>query len=569
MDCNETSGLYVFYTLDVEGNCLDNNLWGFYMYRKDFEDELTVKKEMGIKDFSLLSCSGVLGNYLECELTHIFIVERKTNKIYHYYAICSYEEFLENDENLRDIFLTEKLVKINEDYSLGIKRIRLSLEESKNIFHQLCQRQFHFRDQTVIFPDTLQLLPKTHIPSMFENEEITINKILKPNFWGDRYILEFISIETPFKDFSASDFEKANAEISNHLPVNLSSVNDRIGSFIFQFPITLISIDRGRSQDWCRVKLSMKIHPQLIHQNDICTIVKTKLDNTTTGFNSFNGTFENLELDLGDSNNLELIVFSTTNAIVYHHSLVNFLREVDISGGISIQNAEPRIITHEDGSTTGIHLVDYGFGVSTGRKNYYDSRINKRVSNNDIINHSGEFQNFYPGEEDKALEYIRVRVKRYEGSSSEIWLWDPFLRYQDIMETIYYTEVIAMPMKCITSFRKIKSYQEEYENYLSFIESERGKFLAQKNLGINLEFRAVHNNIGFGFHDRFLFFIPNDVEGIPIVYSLGTSVNGLGKSHHLIMQAVYPRFIVNAFQELWQILKQDEDSLIIKLPKEK
>ena len=415
----------------------------------------------------------------------------------------------------------------------------------------------------------MQLLPKTHIPSLFNNG-VQINKILKPNFWGDNYILEFISVETPFNGkFSASDFDKVNEVISNHLPIKLSLVNDRIGSFIFQFPITLISVNIGRSHDWCKAVLSMQTHPRLSHNNDIYTIIKTKLDDTVTGFNSFNGVFENIELKLGDSNNLELLVFNTSNAIIYKNSLVNFLRDFYISGGLSMQNAEPRIITHKDGSTTEITLVSYDLDVITGGKKYYDSRINERVINNDIINHSGDFQNFYPGEEKKALEYIRERLARHAGSSTEIWLWDPFLSYQDIIETFYYIDIINMPMKCITSYREIKSYNNKYEDYSSFRNSEKDIFLSQKNLGINLEFRAVHDNIGFDFHDRFLFFIPKESDRIPRVYSLGTSVNRLGKKHHLIMQTVYPRNIVMAFQELWKVLASDKVSLIIKLPEGK
>jgi hypothetical protein len=297
--------------------------------------------------------------------------------------------------------------------------------------------------------------------------------------------------------------------------------------------------------------------------------VKTKLDDTTTGFNLFNGIFDNLELALGDSNNLELLVLNKSNAIIYKNSLVNFLRDVNISGGLSMQNAEPRIITHKDGNTTEITLVNYDLGVRTGGGNYYDSRTNERVINNKIINHGGDFQNFYPGEEKKALEYIRKRLDRYAGSSTEIWLWDPFLGFQNIIETLYYIDIINIPMKCITSYREIKSYDKEYKDYLSFRNSERDKFLSQKNLGINLEFRAVYENTGFNFHDRFLFFIPNEPDKIPIVYSLGTSVNSLGKKHHLIMQTVYPRNIVNAFQELWQKLTSDKESLIIKLPEGK
>jgi len=540
------------------------------LHRKDFDDELIAKRELGIKDFILLSSRGLLGNYLECELTHIFIIERDTNHIYHYYAVCSYEEFIEKNDNLRNVHLTKKLIKLNENYSLGIIQTRLSLEESKNIFMQLCEKQFHFQNQNVILPDTLQLLPKTHIPSLFGYNGVQVNKVLKPNFWGDKYILEFISIETPFNGLLyAAEFDKVNAVISDHLPIKLSQVNDRIGSFIFQFPITLISIDCGISHNWCKATLSMRVDPQLIKKNDIYTIVKTKLDDTTTGFNSFNGVFENIELELGDSNNLELLVCNKSNAIIYKNSLVNFLRDIDIGGGLSIQNAEPRVITHKDGSTTEITLVNYDLGVKTGWKYYYDSRINERVINNEIINHGGDFQNFYPGEEKKAFEYIRKRLDHYSGSSSEIWLWDPFLRSQDIMETLYYVDVKNMPMKCITSYREIKKHNKECGNYLSFRDLEKRKFLSQKNLCINLEFRAVHDNTGFNFHDRFLFFIPNEPDKIPIVYSLGTSINSLGQKHHLIMQTVYPRNIVKAFHELWQELISDNESLIIKLPEGK
>lgn len=535
------------------------------MYRKDLDDDLIVKKEMGIKDFSLLSSPGVLGNYLECELTHVFIVERKTNNLYHYYAVCSYEEFQENDEKPKENFLTKGLVQINEEFSLGIKQIRLSLEESKDIFNQLCEKKFSFKNHTVILPDTMQLLPKTHVPSMLGYSEIQVNKILKPNFWGDRYILEFINIEKPFINFSVEDFEKINTGILKYLPINLSLVYDRIGSFIFHFPVTLISVDSEISQNWCNATLSMKVHPRLNHQNHICTIAKTSLDDTTTGFNSFSGVFENIELDLGDSKDFELLVFNTNNKIIYKHSIVNFIRDININIGTSVQNAEPRIITHEDGSTTEIELVDYGL-VSTGRKNYHDSRINNRVIHNDIINHGGEFKNFYQNERDKALNYIRGKMNGNSASSSEIWLWDPFLRYRDIINTLYYVRVINMPMKCIASFRKENPDNKDDEDYLSSRNSEREKFLTQGNFGINLEFRAVHDNVGFNFHDRFLFFIPKDTEAIPTVYSLGTSVNSLGKSHHLIMQTVYPRNIVKAFDELWKILENDEESLIIKLP---
>jgi hypothetical protein len=299
--------------------------------------------------------------------------------------------------------------------------------------------------------------------------------------------------------------------------------------------------------------------------------VYTKLDNLITGFNTYNSIFTNIELSIGDSNNIEILVFNMDNGILYKHFMGNFFgqRDINISGGLTIQNAEPRIIQHKNGETSKITLLNYGlFGKSSSAK-YYDSRTKERIILNDILNHSGDFQNFYPGQQKEALEYVRERLNNFSTQSSEIWIWDPFLRHNDILETLYYVEMIGIPMKCITSFRKIKSHKEEYKNYTTFKNKEKKKFLKHKNIGINLEFRAVYNDIGFSFHDRFLFFIPNEADKIPKVYSLGTSINNLGTTHHLIMQTVYPRNIVIAFQELWQKLLNDEGTLIIKLPEEK
>jgi hypothetical protein len=56
------------------------------MMRDDLRAELITKKEIGIKDFALLSKSGMLGLYEECELTHIFLIENKQT-FHHYYDL--------------------------------------------------------------------------------------------------------------------------------------------------------------------------------------------------------------------------------------------------------------------------------------------------------------------------------------------------------------------------------------------------------------------------------------------------------------------------------------------------
>jgi hypothetical protein len=565
------------------------------MKKNDLANEHKSKKNLGIKDFSLLSTSGTIGFYQECELTHIYVIEKKTNSIYHYFAILSYEEFLEKDENLRDIKLSDSLIKINKHYSLGIVKMRITLTEGMDIFTQLCNGSLTFKGKKIIIPQNFQLLPKTHIPGLWGYNGVMLSKILKPNLWGHRYIIEFISLDNPLKEaFSSDDFNKINKEIKRFLPIDLSSVYDRIGSFIFQFPITLVSGNAGISQDWCKAQLSIEVHPNFNHTDDLFTIVNTRFDDIVTGFNTFEGIFQNIDLDLGDSNNLEFKVFNKKNGLIYINSMGNYLKDFVLNFGFGMQNSEPRTIKYINGKIDEIELISHESSKST-QKLSYDIRTRNRILQNEIISKSGRFRSFYSEEREEALEYIRKILNDTASSSLEIWLWDPFLRQKDIFETLYYVRSFGITMKCITSFKKkklqgddkkhvrgcgtIRGYITSFKKkknqekgrkkYNKFKKSQITGFIENSNnLGINLELRAVHGNFGFDFHDRFLFFIPKNSDEIPTVYSLGASVNSLGKTHHLIQQTLDPRNIVKAFQELWDLLNNNE-SLIIKLPQDK
>ena len=43
----------------------------------------------------------------------------------------------------------------------------------------------------------------------------------------------------------------------------------------------------------------------------------------------------------------------------------------------------------------------------------------------------------------------------------------------------------------------------------------------------------------------------------PRVWSIGTSFNSLGKSHHIIQEVQHPQMIVDAFEELWEELSYE------------
>jgi len=543
------------------------------MIRDDLLKERASKKEIAIKDFYLLSKEGVIGRYIECELTHIFIIEKEKSICHHYFAICNYEEFKELDSQLRDKHITKKLIKINKKYSLGIIQKRISTDESNNLFEQLCLGTFNFKENNIVLPLNLQLLPKVHIPQYWDGTTVFLQKVLKPNFWGDTYIIEFISIDNPFSCiFTTNEFDKINLKIKELSNIDLLSINDRIGSFIFQFPITIISANCNIFFNWCKARLSIEFHNHLVQSLDIYTLVNTKFDDVITGFNAIEGIVDNFEFDLGDSNNFEYLIINKNKKIIYKHFMGNYLRHVFISGNFNIQYSEPRTIPYKKKKTVEIELFNHNL-ISVGNDHNIDDRIQNRILNNSIIKQSGDFYVFDMGQRVEALNCIREKINNYSGSSSEIWLWDPYLRCEDIFNTLYYANKIGIIMKCITSYKKIKNLKKQFDEELidfeTFKNEQKQAFHSSNNIGINLEFRSTHDQIGSNFHDRFLIFLPEDNSKLPIIYSLGTSINSLGLGHHVIQRTLDPRKIVYYFDKLWLTLSADSTSLIIKLPETK
>ncbi|WP_198411770.1 hypothetical protein [Microvirga flavescens] len=81
--------------------------------------------------------------------------------------------------------------------------------------------------------------------------------------------------------------------------------------------------------------------------------------------------------------------------------------------------------------------------------------------------------------------------------------------------------------------------------------------------GLELEFRGCFGARGWDFHDRFLIF-PQTSEG-SLAWSLGTSVNSLGKKHHMLQRVGDGQLIADAFLELWNHLDEPQH-LIWKRP---
>jgi hypothetical protein len=179
-----------------------------------------------------------------------------------------------------------------------------------------------------------------------------------------------------------------------------------------------------------------------------------------------------------------------------------------------------------------------------------------------------------PGHQDemhqKALGDIRALISQY--GRGGVWLWDPYLSADDILRTLFYCPYNGADLRALTAgyerpsgvriqptfasiWKQLMSLMKERFGKKrtpepSFADRQRAAFAAaDSNLfGLRLEYRMKSGPKGWAFHDRFLIF-PETNEG-SLAWSLGRSVNSLGRQHHIFQRVDDSRHIVDAFLEL-------------------
>lgn len=149
-----------------------------------------------------------------------------------------------------------------------------------------------------------------------------------------------------------------------------------------------------------------------------------------------------------------------------------------------------------------------------------------------------------------------------EHGAEGIRLWDPYLDAKDLIQTLFFSKVAGVSLRAVSS-RKVTELTENDSDWHTWVDDQQKALEGSGNLlGINLEFRCKYGDFGWNFHDRFLIF-PRERE--PLAWSLGTSVNSLGKEHHILQKVANAQNILDAFDDLWAALNS-ADCLVWKHP---
>ena len=159
----------------------------------------------------------------------------------------------------------------------------------------------------------------------------------------------------------------------------------------------------------------------------------------------------------------------------------------------------------------------------------------------------------------EALDFLRELIEKY--GKNGIYLWDPYLNAKDLLETVFFSPYANSPIKALTGL-KITPQENKTSSYKADLANEINQAIRQAGW-LNLTFvNADRSEVG-EFHDRFIIFPQERYESVK-AWSLGTSVNSLGKSHHIIQEVEDGQIIADVFEEMWEQSINDENNIIWK-----
>jgi hypothetical protein len=365
-----------------------------------------------------------------------------------------------------------------------------------------------------------------------------------------------------------------------------------------QLPVTIIVAKFGQNRISGDATVDLAWHPKATSRK-LRAACGLQYDGIISGYASadIHGTNAVLPMSSGQGTLRGILWDDQSRLILAATGDTGFINKVSVD--MRILDPEPRVFTLTDsigkraqarvglsqsntlvvGPVTDERVEDWT------RKRIYRDEATRLAAERQFVQYKPEAGK--AGEHERALEDLRKLINRHGEHGA--WLWDPYLGADDVLRTLFYCSHSNAPLRALTagSAVPVARPQRSTNNLCadrfrawvrvclsrlkppppppSFADDQRAAFEAAKsNLrGLHLEFRMKTGQAGWPFHDRFLIF-PKTKEGA-LAWSLGTSVNSMGRFHHILQQVDNGQLVVDAFEELWSELDQSEH-LIWKTP---
>lgn len=542
-------------------------------------------------DFHTLIDCGVLNSCNYAEVVQVILLRKKDNVCLNYFTHVLFSSGFSEEES--SVFLTDRPISINSEYKVLITKEKIARDSVLDILQNAAESQtWEWKEDKAllddVFPMDLQFIPETD-PTGSKTSDSTLVPIelalYGSNFSGGYYLCELFSAKTVLaKSLSTDDNRKIQDEINKaKIGFNLESLFDRIGNIVCKIPMDIIrhkpvklSPERGIAgrfilENSCTEPLECVL--QIILESDH-TIIETRVEEMVF---SEKGEIREYSIDPNRYSN-RIILSNKKSGIIYYSAVRDYsfgsnYYAMITSPQFGIQSSLKRIIVI-DGQDKEIELTNIaGIGEVSIEKEIFEieKRQHKWMTEYEYKHHF--FRSFVVGQENEAIQTVIdiCNDRDLFWDLEEVWLVDPYLSADDILKTVVYCGKYGISIKCLTHIAAINGNREtrtetttEGESLFETTVSRYNGILKNalgKQKDLKLEYRTVAGMTGISFHDRYL--ILKCGLNKSRAWSLGISVNSLGKSHHIIQIVQSPMDVIDTIDTIWnQSLR--EECLIFK-----
>jgi hypothetical protein len=508
---------------------------------------------------------GLVGHFTTYEAVEIFAIPpdgHSTNSINLLTVVVTEE--VDDDVDGEAQFLNRERIRLSslKGWTFGVQRYRRPISSLQRSLDDLVAHQEWRPSGSPSRTGPLTELPAIFVPPD-ATDEVPLNKLLKNNFWNGSHVFEWGDPDKAATRVLTDDprrLAELGEKLQEVIPISLASLSDRIGHVIVQIPVTVLMARFGKSSRGLTVDVawSFKASPRPLLASSQMEFDKaitgamavSLLDGSAVGTPAGRGQQRSF---LWDSENGLLMAASAPTS--YIRSIGNTMRVGDpeprtfeLLEPNGLQMSEriglTQIVTH--------NLVGEKYGDDIGGWTI------QRIYHQEAARLAQERQfKVYPSTSDplaahkEALKDLRILLARH--GEEGVWLWDPYLSAQDIIETLFHCPFSGTPLRALSAGKSSEL------RHADFVTAQRTTFssLTGNLRGLKLEYRMRSGTAGWPFHDRFLIFPRQD--GGALAWSLGTSINSFGKEHHILQKVDNGALIANAFQDLWELLAAPEN----------
>lgn len=553
-----------------------------------------------VEEQKRLLTPGTIGFYESFEITEIVGFQRDGTVTNFLSLIVAEPGPVPEGPVVHECLTPERIELRGGEYKFGVFRFRVSTQFLIDVLERFAKTGEWRTGSKPLKVGKLQAVVPQFVHADF-NDPHPWNGVLKNNFYEGSHVLELFDTTKEASRFLLQDsrlLTELSGKIRSVVLMDIDGLSDRLGNIVIQLPITVISTgvrgSPGGDQN-VRVAWHEKATPRPLRVS--CEIYG---DSTVDAFDSKtvgvppDPTGSNLKLRspgggartyVWDDENQVLLgaspvqTFLVMAGISLHAISIEAPGEPKREFSIPVKGGAPCVKEVELKRVNQPYFV--GSSPERPREPWRSERVLKLSSRQ--LQERKEFVQYgqFTGRSRKdALADIHWLLEMHGAMGA--WLWDPFLDAKDVLQTLFFSPHRNSDLRALSNGNSVEATvdQEEDDDEDQAVAAgmpSPGAALASSSIdgsgvwkneqcavlnthcgnriGLKLDFRLRRKGAGWKFHDRFLIFPQGD--GRALAWSLGTSVNSLGTSHHILQRVSNGELVQNAFLSLWDLLEQE------------